>query len=290
MMRLLNVARGNTLVGYGVVSLLLVVTLALSAKTQRKRQEILHQKAEDGAVEWIEKSADHSLQILGNEDSPLKIVEARVKELSGAEFTRLTRRTTDLDAISSVPEVELTNTSGKTITGFVLAVREPVSRTTLTHYERKVSVAPGETYVVRREHFVSSDQKVITGDDGKTRQVAVQPNLDSEKYWIQFGRRPDVFITVGIVKFDDGSIVEDKGRRGSKMRKALVRLTIALALSLCIIYSFAPGKTYAYCGCGVDCGGCTAICDGCSFWQCLDQAMRCCEEAARVTPLQCGAN
>jgi len=74
------------------------------------------------------------------------------------------------------------------------------------------------------------------------------------------------------------------------MRKALVRLTIALALSLCIIYSFAPGKTYAYCGCGVDCGGCTAICDGCSFWQCLDQAKRCCEEAARVTPLQCGAN
>ncbi len=206
MMRLLNVARGKTFAGCCIVSLLLAVTLAFSAKTQRKQQEIFHQKAENGAPEWIEKFTDQSLEILGNEDSPLRIVEARVKELSGAEFTRLTRRTTDLEAVSSVPEVELRNTSGKTITGFILALREPLTRTTLTHYERKVSVAPGETYIVRREHFVSPDQRMVTGDDGKTSQVAIQPNLDSEKCWILFARRPDVFITVGIVKFHDGSM------------------------------------------------------------------------------------
>ncbi len=74
------------------------------------------------------------------------------------------------------------------------------------------------------------------------------------------------------------------------MKKALLRLTITLALCLCAIYAFAPGKTYASCGCGVTCGGCTAICNGCDLWQCLDQAQRCCEEAYRVTPLECGVN
>jgi hypothetical protein len=188
-----------------VVSLLLAAIFALSIRTNSQQLQVLNQKAKNAVLEQIKNSTDQPLRVVGNDDCPLRIVEVKVKEVSGPQFTELTQKTTNLETVSSVPEVELVNTSGKTITEFVIAIRDPLSRTTRTLVRLKLSLAPGGTYVVKRTHFVSPEQMAVANEDGSVRQTLVRPQIDSEKYWLQFARRSDIFITVGQVSFDDGS-------------------------------------------------------------------------------------
>lgn len=205
MARIPNVNRKRILLVCCGISLLLAVTFALTVKTHSQQLQVLDQKTENAALEEVERSVDQPMRVLGNVDSPFRIVEARVKEVSGEQFTRLTGRTTDLVTVSTVPEIELVNTSGKAITGFVIGIRDPHSRTTRTLAQRKVSIAPGETYIVRREHFVNPQQVTVADDNGQFHQKLVQPKKNSEKYWLPFAGRSDIFVTVGCVNFDDGT-------------------------------------------------------------------------------------
>ncbi|HYP26447.1 MAG TPA: hypothetical protein VE262_07010 [Blastocatellia bacterium] len=205
MTTLLNKTPKKFLLAGCVVFLLLALTFALSVRTNSQHLQALNQKANNDALERIEKSADHSLRVVGNDDSPFRIVGVKVKEVSGSRFTKLTGSKTDLERVSSVPEVELVNTSDKTITGFVLAIRAPHSRITRTLAQRKVSIAPGETYVVKREHFVNPEKVTVADGNGEVRQTFIQPKMDSERYWLHFAGRSDIFITVGSVSFDGGS-------------------------------------------------------------------------------------
>jgi hypothetical protein len=204
MARIFNGNRKRILFTCCVVSLVLALPIALTVRTHSQQLQVLDQRAENAALEQIEKSSDRPLRVVGNDDCALRIVEARVKEVSGTHFTRLTGRATDLEVVSTVPEVELMNTSGRTITGFAIAIRDPLSRTTRTLVQLKVSVAPGETYIVKREHFVNPEKMMVANESG-VRQTLVKPQMKSEKLWLQFAKRSDIFITVGRVNFDDGS-------------------------------------------------------------------------------------
>src|ERR1044071_7645704 len=105
MATILNWNRKRILLTSCLVSLLLAVTFALTVITHSQQLQVLNEEAKNAALEQIENSVDQPLRIAGNDDSPFTIVEARVKEVSGAQFTRLTGRTTDLVTVSSVPEV-----------------------------------------------------------------------------------------------------------------------------------------------------------------------------------------
>lgn len=215
MAKLLNVNRKIILFSCCAASLLLAVTFALSGTTKSQQLRVPNQKDKNDLLRQVESSAEMPFNVVENDDSPFKITEARVKEISGYEFTKLTGKTTDLVTVSSVPEVALINTSGKTITSFFMVVRNAKTRSVRGFIQSKVSVAPGQSYTIKREGF-ANPEKVTVADNNGVRQIWVQPNFDSEKYWLDFEKSPDVFVTVAQVTFDDGS--EWMVKAGGKVR------------------------------------------------------------------------
>jgi hypothetical protein len=203
MSRILELNRKTLVFACCLVLLLSAVALAIGVQT--KNQKRLNQKVKQDLLEKIEKSPEQSLRVVENDDSPLRIVQAAVKEAEGSEYTKLTGRTTELAAVPTVPEARLFNSSGKTITSFAIAVRNPHSRSIRGFIQRSVSIAPGETYTVERQHFLNPDKITVPDGERGVRQKLVLPKLDSEKFWINFGKRSDLFITIGRVQFDDAS-------------------------------------------------------------------------------------
>lgn len=215
MVKLFSVSRKTIALSSCLICLLSAGAIAISVKTSSQQSQAPNQKDKDALLKRIESSPEIPFNAVENDDSPFKITEARVKEISGSEFTRLTGKTTDLITVSSVPEVELTNTSEKTITSFFMVIRNAKTRSVRGFIQSKVSVAPGQVYLVKRERF-ANPEKVMVADNNGVRQTWVQPKFDSEKYWLEFEKSPDVFVTVAQVTFDDGS--EWMVKEGGKVR------------------------------------------------------------------------
>lgn len=192
--------------------LLLLSAIAFGLQTKaftHARQDITR----GSALRQVNESPDQLLRVVGNDDCPLRIVAAKVKEVPGALFTKLTGKTTDLVTISSAPEVTLQNTSGQTITKFVLIVRDPKSRKTRGVVQHDISVRPGDTYVINRELFVTPDKVMTASAEGQAQRTSVNPGIKSERGWIEFASRSDLFVTVGLIDFEDGSswIIKEGG-------------------------------------------------------------------------------
>ncbi len=204
MSKLFNANRKMILFACCLVFSFLAAGPILSVKTNSQQLQVANQKEKSDLIEKIEKSADQTLRVLENNDSPLRIVETKVKEITGSEFTRLTGKTTNLLTVSSVPEVKVVNNSGKTVTGFILAIRDPKTKNLQTFSPYKVAIAPGENYTVRQDQFITSE-KVTVADDKGVRQEIIRPKMDSEKFWITFAERSNFFVTVGMVHFEDKS-------------------------------------------------------------------------------------
>jgi hypothetical protein len=148
--------------------------------------------------------------VIENGDSPLRILEARVKEIPGPDFTKLTGQQTDLPIVCSVPEVRMLNSSAKTITEFILVVRDPTSKSSRGIVQSKVEIAQGQTFTTPRTSFVKSEMVSKAEKDGSIQARLTQPGMNSAKYWIQFAGRSDLFVTVARVTFRDGSTWEVK--------------------------------------------------------------------------------
>ena len=202
MTRLFIVNRKTIIAACGLLLLLSAIAVALNIKA-------IHQRARDTACEdalkQVNDAPDQLLRVVGNEDCPLRIVEAKVKEVPGALFTKLTGKTTDLATISSAPEVTLINASGQTITGFLLVVRDPKLQKTRGVIQHDISIRPGETYLISRDLFVTPDKVTMLDAKGQAQQTLVNPSIKSEKGWIEFAARPDLVVTVALVNFTDGS-------------------------------------------------------------------------------------
>ncbi len=202
MPRLLTMNRKATVAACCILLSLSAMAVALNVRTMTQGTQ---GPAREEALKQVNESPDQLLRIVGNDDCPLRIVAAKVKEVPGALFTKLTGKTTDLVNISSAPEVTLLNTSSQTITKFVLVVRDPKSRKTRGVIQHDISVRPGETYVINRELFVTPDKVTEAGANGPAQRTLVNPGIKSEKGWIEFAARPELFVTVGLVNFEDGS-------------------------------------------------------------------------------------
>jgi hypothetical protein len=196
--------RKTILVAGASLCLFSIIALTLGFKTNSQQPQVLSKNNKDSLIRYVENSQDLPLRVAENDDCPLRIVQATVKEIPGSDFSMLTGRTTDLVTVSSVPEVKLLNTSGETITGFVVVVREPQLRITRGFVQEKISIDPGESYLIKRQHFVKSEKTTIASANGPARQSTVLPGLDSEEYWLKFGGS-DVFVTIGKVTFKSGS-------------------------------------------------------------------------------------
>ncbi len=202
-MHILN--RRRLTIAVAVVALLGAATFALTLRTTSQE---LHASSAAGPAKKLQpddRSADHPLRVAENADSPLRILTAKVREISAAQFTQLTGQKTSLDTVCSVPEVQLLNSSGKPITGFVLVVRDPATKTSRGIVESKVSIAQGATYTARRQSFVRPEWTASVVKDGQVASKFAQRDMNSEKFWISFARRSDLFVTIARVSFEDGS-------------------------------------------------------------------------------------
>ena len=188
-----------------MASTLLASACGSDAKTSGQSLQTSSQPSKKTLLEQIESLADQPLRVVINEEPPFKIVEAKVKVISGSQFRELTGVATDFADISSVPEVKLVNTSEKTITQFTIIIRNPKLQAGRSMLQRKVSVAPGETYVVKRDHFLTPGKSPDGGESTGGSRPSGLPEMNSEQYWVTFGERSDLFVTVYKVGFDDGN-------------------------------------------------------------------------------------
>lgn len=188
-----------------IVALLGAITFGLSLRTTDQQLKPTTSNTVDNLSQQVERSPDQPLRVVENDDAPLRVLEAKVKEISGPEFTKLTGKKTEFMTVCSVPEVRLLNSSGKTITSFVLAIRDPSSKTMRGIVRSKVSIGSGSTYLISRQLFVRSEWTSGVDDRGDIKTQRVQPEISSERYWISFAERPQLFVTVARVEFQDGS-------------------------------------------------------------------------------------
>lgn len=205
MTRQRRVNRRAASIAFCVMFLLSAATLALGIKNSGQRLPDSALKDKDKLLKQVEESPDQFLRVLGNEDCPLRLVEAKVKEVPGHLFTKLTGRVTDLAAVSSFPTVTLVNTSGQTVTRFFLAIREPKSRNTHGIVQSEIAIRPGDTYVVKREDFGGAEKVTAAGEGRQVRHTLAARGEDSEKKWMHFAARSELFITIVKVEFEGGS-------------------------------------------------------------------------------------
>ncbi len=213
MTKLLHVNFKTISIACFLVVLLSVVVFALNKRAVSQRSHELERRDKTDIAKPIDESPDQLLTILGNDDCPLRIGEARVKEAPGHLFTKLTGKVTHLVTISTVPEVTLLNTSGQTVVRFYLMIRDPKSQTTRGLLRGNVAIRPGESFTVKREDFTGSE-KLATGDQkGEVHLTRVDPGLNSEKRWIEFAARADVYVTIAKVDFENGDswIIKEGG-------------------------------------------------------------------------------
>ena len=187
------------------VLVLAAAALALNVRIGSPRSTASDQKNRNSIAKQVEELPDQSLRVAGNDDCPLRLVEAKVKEVPAALFTRLTGKVTSLETVSSVPEATLVNHSGQTVTRFFLAIRDPKSRTTRGILQSKIALKPGDSYTVSRDHFAEPENVTELDADGRARHRQIMPGMESEKKWIQFASRSAIFITIARVEFADGS-------------------------------------------------------------------------------------
>ena len=202
MTRVFTAPRRLILTACGLVFLLAATAIAVSVGQRLRDTE---HKAKGDALEQVKQAPEQSLRILGNEDCPLRIVEATVKEIPGHLFTKLTGKVTRLADVSSVPEARLINISGQTVTRFFLAVRDPESRTTRGLIKNSLALKPGEALLVTRDDFGAPEKVTVMDKGGQIRHKQIAPGMDSERKWLGFAPRSNLFITIAKVEFADGS-------------------------------------------------------------------------------------
>lgn len=204
MAKLLVANRKSILVVCCLVFLFSAVALALNVRTNSQSSQDTGRKEKSESLRQIEASPEHPLRVLGNDDCPLRIVEAKAKEVPGALFTKLTGKTTNLETVPSVPEVRLINTSGQTVKKFFLFVRSPEEHFT-RGVGRKVAIKPGETYTVERAYFAAPEKVMMAQGNAQVQETLAAPGMDSEKMWLGKGVRSNLYVTVVKVEFEDGS-------------------------------------------------------------------------------------
>jgi hypothetical protein len=181
--------------------LIITGTLASSGLTNRKPDD----QEKKRIIREIENSPDQFLKVAANEDCPMKIIDAKVKEVPDHIFSRLTGTVARTTRVITVPDITLMNTSDKTITGMILFIRDPKTLQARGLQPHKMSVRPGESYNVGRARW-SGEEKITTTDaTGQARTQRIPRGMDSEKQWLNFALREDFYITVGQVTFEDGS-------------------------------------------------------------------------------------
>ena len=191
---------------------IIMVVFSVLAYAGLNRQKTMTQE-KSNIIKNLETEPDQLLRVIGNDDCPLRIVNARVKEVSNHTFEQLTGSKAKASRVMSAPEVNLVNVSGKTITEFTFFMRNPNTKSMRMYTPNARSIAAGEVLKIPREHFGGADRVTSLGKDGKFTQKLVQTDFTSEKKWLNFGSRDEIYSSIGKVTFQDGTtwLIKEEG-------------------------------------------------------------------------------
>lgn len=136
------------------------------------------------------------LQAEQDEDSPLRILDARVNVILGDHYRELTSQGTTAREVISVPKVALQNVSDKTIVGITVIISDKATKTKRGFYVKEQSIKPGQRFTILPENFV---------------RVGENP-ARNPKFWLDAVDKSQVGVRV-VAFFEDGSMWANKDQR-----------------------------------------------------------------------------
>lgn len=184
-----------------VVSVI-VVTLAAAVVRIATRQNADLVSAESAYVpQDISKAVfisqgDFPLRTEQDEDTPLRILEARVRIISGDHYRELTSQPARLGEVISVPRVVLQNLSDKTVVGITLIVSDKAANIKRGIYIKEQSIKPRQRFTIAPENFV---------------RVGGNP-ATNPKFWLDAADKSQVVVRV-VAFFEDGSMWANRDQR-----------------------------------------------------------------------------
>lgn len=184
-----------------ITLLLLLLVGVVVAQTLRTNVPVITPK--DELTDQIEKSPDFSLTIEQDEDAPMKILEAKVKEISLTDYEKLTSEKSDLQKIVSVPEIKMINVSDKTISRVLLDINDPIGEISKGLYFRELNIKPGETFNISRAGFLRPEQNTSVDDKGNITTIEKNP-MKNSKFWLPFSDKNRIKVSIS-VEFADGT-------------------------------------------------------------------------------------
>lgn len=208
----LKSVRSKLIVSITFVSILLLVgiTIAQTVKNVNRFDTVKTEK--DILVEKIEKSPDFSIKIQQDDDAPLKILEAKVKEIPSQDFEKLTSVKSNNQSVISAPTVKMLNVSDKTISRVMLVVNDPVTAHTKGIAMRGLRILPGATFEIVPGNFVKGESFTTVDENGKVN-TSFREAMESNKFWLPFSDKTQIQVRVG-VEFEDGSEWFNQNQRG----------------------------------------------------------------------------
>lgn len=201
--RLLRSRKHRLIAVIAIVSLLALMGVAVGRTIKARMQSASGTAGKDALVERIEKGPDFLLEVQQDEDTPLRILEAKVKEISPADYEKLTTNKSDNPSIISAPEVRMLNVSGKTITRVMLMIRDVSADRSTGLMRHNLSISPGATFNIFPADFVKPDYLTTVEENGKTSSSVKAP-MKHKNFWLPFADKSQVQVRVG-VEFQDGT-------------------------------------------------------------------------------------
>lgn len=169
---------------------------------------------DDPLVEQVKNSANQPIGILQDDDTPLKITEATVKEVSAADFQKLTSEKSDLQSVMSVPTATMVNVSDKTITKVMFNIYDSATDRGQGIYMRGLSIKPGDTFRISPDNFLKQDMTTTVNEKNEIL-TSVNPSLKNKNAWLPFADKAQVQVRVA-VDFEDGTKWFNKSQRGKE--------------------------------------------------------------------------
>lgn len=186
----------------GILIILLLVGVAFTQTLRNRNQTDLSNK-QDPLVEQIQKSPNFSIRIEQDEDAPLKILESNVKEISAADYEKLTSEKSTSPTIISAPTTKMVNVSDKVITRVMINIYDAATDRGKGLFIRELSIKPGETYTIVPENFVRQET-VTKVDENSNLSATVNAAMKNKKFWLPFADKSQLQVRVSVT-FDDGT-------------------------------------------------------------------------------------
>lgn len=200
---------------FRIFTITILCVLVLSgvsvARSLRVRSQA-HQTKRDALVQQVEQAADFPLRIQQDTDTPLSILEAKVKEISAADYEKLTSNKANSPLIVSAPEVRMLNVSNKTISGVMLIVDDVSAQRSTGIYMHHLAIEPGTTFTILPANFVKPEYLTSADASGSAKAVLQSP-MKSQKFWLPFADKSQIQVRVS-VEFQDGTKWFNKGQGG----------------------------------------------------------------------------